>query len=342
MAATRSSYRPTRRGESADPPVPAPEAAEALERYLAHLEQVRRRSPHTLRNYRTDLAGFLAFLAERETPFDAAGRGDARSYLASLRYRDVADASVKRTATTIRGFYGWLDREGVPLRNAPGDSLLRLRYPKQTQRLPKFLDQQEVTDLVAAPEADRPGGLRDRALLELLYGAGLRVSEAATLDLRDLDMTNRLVRVTGKGDKTRVCLFGEPAREALRAYLDEGRPALATGAQPAVFLNRAGGRLSARSMQTIVRKAGMQAGIRQAVYPHLLRHSFATHLIEGNADLRIVQHLLGHSTPDTTQIYTAVAHRRQAGLVTDALQRARAAERRRAEPAEERHAAADG
>lgn len=329
MAATRSQHRPTKRGEPIVTPQPSRAAVEAMERYLAYLAQVRRRSEHTLRNYRTDLTPFLAFLAERETPFDEAGRTDARSYLASLRYRDVADASVKRIATTIRGFYGWLDREGVPLKNRPGDSLLRLRYPKTTKRLPKFLDRQEATDLVGAPEGDGPSALRDRALLEMLYGAGLRVSEAAGLDVRDLDLANRLVRVTGKGDKTRVCLFGEPARDAVRAYLDAGRPALAAGAQTALFLNRSGGRLTTRSMQTIVRNAGRQAGIRQPVYPHLLRHSFATHLIEGNADLRIVQHLLGHSSPDTTQIYTAVAHRKQASLVTDALGKARDAERRR-------------
>ncbi|MDA0269894.1 MAG: tyrosine recombinase XerC [Chloroflexi bacterium] len=329
MAATKPQHRPARRGDPPGAtPVPARAAAEAMERYLAYLADVRRRSEHTLRNYRSDLTTFLAFLAERETPFDEAGRTDARSYLASLRSRDLAEGSVKRIATTIRGFYGWLDREGVTLKNRPGDSLLRLRYPKQTKRLPKFLDASEVDDLVSAPDGDGPGALRDRALLELLYGAGLRVSEASNMDVRDVDLANRQARVTGKGDKTRICLFGEPARDALRAYVEDGRSHLASGAQAALFLNRSGGRLSARSIQTIVRNAGMQAGIRQPVYPHLLRHSFATHLIEGNADLRIVQHLLGHSSPDTTQIYTAVAHRKQAGLVTDALAKARQVERR--------------
>ncbi len=330
MAATKSPYRPTRRGEPAEPPKPARAAQEAMDRYLAYLAEIRRRSLHTIRNYRTDLTGYLAFLAERETPYDEAGRSDARSYLAALRSRDVADASVRRVATTIRGFYGWLDREGVVLKNVPGDSPLRLRYPRTGKRLPKFLERSEVDAIVAAPDTDGPSGLRDRAILELLYGAGLRVSEAVGLDVRDLDLTNRQARVTGKGDKTRISLFGEPARDALVAYLEEGRPALATGAQTALFLNRSGGRLSARSVQTLVRNAGMQAGVRQPVHPHLLRHSFATHLLEGSADLRVVQHLLGHSSPDTTQVYTAVGHRMKASLAVEALQRARELEQRRA------------
>jgi len=320
---------PARRAPSPVPPAPvARDARAALERYLTHLETVRRRSEHTLRNYRHDLEGFLSFLAERETPFDEAGRSDGRAYLFALRNAGLAEGSVKRIATTIRGFFGWLDGEGVELKNRPGDSMLRLRFPRQTKRLPKFLSSEETDQLLNAPNPDTVSGMRDRAILELLYGAGLRVSEAASLDVRDLDMANRQVRVVGKGDKTRICLFGEPARDAIRQYLDVARPTLVTGAQAALFVNRSGGRLTARSMQSIVRKSGVQAALRQGVHPHMLRHSFATHLIEGNADLRIVQHLLGHSSPDTTQIYTTVAHRRQAGLVTDALARARTVERR--------------
>ena len=313
----------------AEAPAPLPRASrEALDRYLGHLEHVRRRSEHTIRNYRHDLDGFLRFLAERETPYDEAGRTDGRSYLSALRNASVADASVKRIATEMRGFYAWLDNEGIELKNQPGDSMLRLRFPIPRKRLPKFLSTSEADAIVSAPDEGTPSGQRDRAILELLYGAGLRVSEVADLDVRHLDLDNRQVRVTGKGDKTRICLYGEPAREALRRYIEDGRTHLVKGAQPALFLNRAGGRLTARSVQTIVREAGMQAALRQPVHPHMLRHSFATHLIEGNADLRIVQHLLGHSSPDTTQIYTTVAHRRQAGLVTDALAKARTVERR--------------
>ena len=319
-----------RKSVVAEPPPEIEAAASAaLVRYLAHLSDVRRRSEYTIRNYRSDLLDYLRFLAPKGIAFDAAGRADGRAYLSRLLDTDVAEGSIRRRATTIRGFYAWLDANGLELRARPGDSMLRLRYPKKGRRLPHFLDVEEARRLVDAPDTEQTGGLRDRAILELLWGAGLRVSEASNIDVRDLDLTNLQVRVTGKGDKTRICLFGTPARDAIRVYLDDARPLLATGAQTALFLNRAGGRLTARSIQTIVRNAGMQAALRQGVHPHLLRHSFATHMIEGGADLRVVQHLLGHSSPDTTQIYTTVAHRRQAAFVSDALERARVVERRR-------------
>ena len=309
------------------PPAELPAASQAaLDAYLAQVEAVRRRSPLTVRNYRSDLTHYLRHLAAHGIEHDAAGRTDVRGYLARLRDEELADASIRRRAATVRGFYRWLDGEGVVLRNQPGDSILRLRYPKVGRRLPHFLSQTDSESLMDAPDAEKPSGLRDRAILELLWGAGLRVSEVAGLDVIDLDLANGQVRVTGKGDKTRICLYGDPARRALRRYLDDGRPQLATGAQTALFLNRSGGRLTARSVQTMVRNAGMQAGLDALVHPHMLRHTFATHLIEGSADLRIVQHLLGHSSADTTQIYTAVAHRRKSTLISDALARARSSE----------------
>ena len=320
---------PPRSSES--PPEPNARAREAVERYLDELRSVRRRSPLTIRNYRRDLAGFLAFLAAREVEveFDRAGRELAREYLGALRAEDVAQVSVKRVASTIRAFYGWLDREGELPAGAPGDSILRLRFPKAPRLLPHFLSEQEAGDLVAAPGDATPRGLRDRALLELLYGAGLRVSEAASLDSADLDLTNRQLQVMGKGERPRVCLFGAPARRALREYLERGRPELAQGAEAALFLNRSGGRLSVRSIQAIVRRAGTEAAIRQRVHPHLLRHSFATHMLEHDADLRIVQQLLGHASADTTQIYTAVTSSRQQAIVSTALARARDVEQAR-------------
>jgi len=305
---------------------PSEAARHALDAYLAHLRDVRRRSPHTLRNYRTDIEAFLAFLNALDVPFHEAGRRLGRAHLAELRAAGVADSSVKRRATTIAAFYRWLDREGWELGPEPGDSLLRLRYPKATRRLPHFLSEEEAHQLVAAPDESSSAGIRDRAILELLYGAGLRVSELAGLNLRDIDLANRQLHVTGKGDRSRVALFGEPATLALRAYLDDARPAFVKDIQAALFVNRSGGRLSARSIQRIVRNNGMQAGISQSVHPHLLRHTFATHMLEGEADLRVVQHLLGHSSADTTQIYTAVAHRRRDELIASALQRARHAE----------------
>ena len=314
----------------ASSPQPSERALEALNRYLAELTTIKRRSAHTIRNYRGDLEGFLAHLAGADVEFDQAGRESARAYLGLLRHgQGRAPASVKRIASTVRAFYGWLDREGELPAGRPGDSILRLRFPKAPRLLPHFLSEQEAGDLLVAPDAETPQGLRDRALLELLYGAGLRVSEAASLDAADLDLTNRQVTVLGKGERPRVSLFGQPARDALRNYLERGRPELARGAEAALFLNRSGGRLSARSMQAIVREAGTRAAIRQRVHPHVLRHSFATHMLEHDADLRIVQQLLGHASADTTQIYTAVTSSRQEAIVSQALTRARDVERDR-------------
>ena len=315
--------------------MPSARAVAALACYLDELASLRRRSALTIRNYRRDLEGFFAHLAGARVEFDEAGREIAREYLGLLRHGQGsrrpprAPASVKRVASTIRAFYGWLDREYELPAGTPGDSILRLRFPKAPRLLPHFLSEQEAGDLVAAPDEATPRGLRDRALLELLYGAGLRVSEAASLDAADLDLTNLQVRVLGKGDRPRVSLFGAPARAALRYYLERGRPQLARGAEAALFLNRSGGRLSARSIQAVVRQAGTAAAIRQRVHPHLLRHSFATHMLEHDADLRIVQQLLGHASADTTQIYTAVTSSRQRAIVSQALSRARAVERDR-------------
>ena len=320
-------------------PRPAVEdrAAQALDDYLRHVATVKRRSAYTVRNYRQDTEGFLVFLAERGVEFGHAGRELAREYLGVLRIeQERAPASIKRIASTIRTFYAWLDDEDRLPPAKPGDSILRLRYPKAPKRLPRFLSEEEAGALMQAPDADgaesdadRARVRRDTALLELLYGAGLRVSEAASLDSRDLDLTNRQVSVVGKGDKPRVALFGLPARDALRAWLDEGRPVMAKGAEEALFLNRFGRRLTARSMQRIVRDAGVAAAIRQRVHPHRLRHSFATHMLEHDADLRIVQQLLGHASADTTQIYTAVTNSRQHAIVSTALDRSREVERDR-------------
>ena len=299
-----------------------------LDKYLAYLGGVRRRSAHTLRNYRHDLGAFFAFLVDMQVEFDVAARSHGRAFLAQARDSDVALASIKRQATTVRAFYGWLDREGLLPPARAGDSILMLRYPKAPKRLPHFLSTDEAQALVEAPDTDTARGMRDHALLELLYGAGLRVSEVTRIDIRDLDLANRQVRVTGKGERTRICLFGEPAHQSLTAYIERARSELVEGAQPALFIGREGARLAVRTVQEIVRRSGVQAAIRSHVHPHLLRHTFATHMLEGDADLRVVQALLGHASADTTQIYTAVTKRRQEALVSSALSRAREAERR--------------
>ena len=312
---------------------PRARAGATLQRYLDDLERVKRRSPHTLRNYRHDLSAFFTFLAQRDVEFDRAGRRHGREFLALLRGRSVADGSVKRHGSVIRGFYAWLDREGELPPAEPGDSILRLRTPRGARRLPRVLNAHEASKLVVAPDGDTPQGLRARAMLELLYGAGLRVSELAAVDLRDLDLTNGQVTVTGKGERMRVALFGAPARAAIEAYVERGRPQLVRtrgGRAPgALFLNRSGRRLSVRSMQTDVRRAAVAAGILAGAHPHVLRHSFATHMLDQGADLRIVQHLLGHSSPDTTQIYTHVTTAHRGEIVAAALRRSREIERTR-------------
>lgn len=300
----------------------------ACEQYLTFLGGVRGRAEHTLRNYGSDLGGFFAFITDDGVPFDRVGRSHARAYLAHVREVGFAAASVRRQATTIKSFYRWLDREELLPPARPGDSILLLRYPKAPSRLPHFLSEEEMAALMDAPDPDTARGLRDRALLELLYGAGLRVSEITGVDTGDLDLANRQVRVTGKGDRTRVCIYGDPARDAIREYMDRGRPDLLRRAEPALFLGREGHRLSVRAVQEIVRRSGVGAAIRSRVHPHLLRHTFATHMLEGNADLRVVQALLGHSSADTTQIYTGVTQGRTDSIIAAALGRAREAERR--------------
>ena len=187
--------RPVARAKRVAEPAPlpeiAPDAANALAAYLVHLADVRRRSEFTIRNYRTDLEDYLRFLAPKGIAFLAAGRSTGRAYLSHLQDDDMAEGSIRRRATTIRAFYAWLDANDTELRARPGDSMLRLRYPKKGRRLPHFLDVEEARRLVDAPDAETISGLRDRAILELLWGAGLRVSEAANLDVRDLDQIGR-------------------------------------------------------------------------------------------------------------------------------------------------------
>jgi integrase/recombinase XerC len=190
----------------------------------------------------------------------------------------------------------------------------QITIPKRERRLPTYLRNDEAEQLIQAQtstesrEEQRALALRDRAIVELLYGAGLRVSEAAGIEVSQLELGNKRVRVRGKGNKERIALFGEPAQHALRDYLGRARPLLVRdGSAPALFVNAKGGRLTARSMQRLLSNRGIAAGIAQKVHPHLLRHTFATHLLDGGADLRVVQELLGHASLATTQIYTHVS-----------------------------------
>ena len=273
-----------------------------LESYLRALLAERNLSPYTLRNYATDLHAFIDFMEEERGDPLKADRHTLRRHLARLMEANVASGSLTRKVSTVRGFYRYLEMAG----HLEASPFQGVRGPRRPRRLPSFLNNEDVSALVSAPETNTPLGLRDRALMELLYAAGIRVSELVGLDSADVNPSDGLLRVRGKGRKERMVLIGRPARRALKAYLREGRPRLAAGTEVALFLNRAGGRLSARGVQGLVRKYALAAGLDQRIFPHLLRHTFATHMLEGGADLRVLQELLGHSNINSTQIYTHV------------------------------------
>ncbi|HXG41747.1 MAG TPA: site-specific tyrosine recombinase/integron integrase [Dehalococcoidia bacterium] len=290
------------------------------EAYLRHLASERNLSPYTVRNYRNDLGHFFQFLARQGLDLASLTRQDFRLYLSELHQRGTAPASVARKVSTVRSFYRFLVREGA----LPASPLEQVRGPKRPRRLPSYLTYQHVAALIEAADDDSPQGLRDRALLELVYAAGVRLSEAVGLDLDDVDLEEATARVLGKGGKERIVLLGAPAVAALRRYLAEGRPTLARDSrQRALFLNRDGQRLSGRWVQELVKKYAQRAGIEKRVWPHLLRHSFATHLLDGGADLRVVQELLGHATPTSTQVYLHVTQERQRQRYLDAFRHRR-------------------
>jgi site-specific recombinase XerD len=299
----------------AAPAIPA-RTQELLEKYLTERGATRNLSAYTLRNYRTDLTSFFEDLAARSVDPLEAARGDLRRYLARLIAQDMASGSISRKVSTVRGFYKYLRAENV----LEHDPFFGVKGPQKPKRLPRFLSPEEVGRLIAAADENDAAGLRDRAIVELLYAAGLRVSEVSGLDTGDIDLRDRVVRVRGKGNKERIGVFGHPAEVALDRYLAEGRPALPSGKESALFLNRAGGRLTARSVQTLVRRCAVKAGLPREAHPHLLRHSFATHLLDGGADLRVVQELLGHESPNTTQIYLSVTEARKRTAMEDALE----------------------
>jgi integrase/recombinase XerC len=272
-----------------------------LDEFLEHLRTQRRLSNNTIRSYRTDLAQLLEFLGS--SPLKASHE-DLRGFLAS-RHKELNPRSTGRKLAAIRAFYRFAKRRGW-VKASPAARIRSIQVPK---KLPKVLDVDEMTALLKAPDSNTPLGLRDRALLELLYASGMRVSELTGLDLNDLDLNERVVRVLGKGGKERLVPFGKRARKALHEYFPAREGLLARSKRPApdaVFLNRFGGRLSDRSVRRLLDRAILRAGVLYSVSPHALRHSFATHLLSGGADLRSIQELLGHSSLSTTQGYTNV------------------------------------
>jgi integrase/recombinase XerC len=280
---------------------------EIFDEYIKHyLEAEKGASSYTVRNYRDDLLDFLYFLKKKKVdPLDETkvDRHVLRDYLSELVGRKIAKASIARKLSAIRSFFRYLVREEIIAKNP----IEQVSSPKLDRRLPSFLTQEEMERLLNAPDLSTPLGQRDRALLELLYASGLRVSELVGLTPEQIDLESNEIRVWGKGSKERVVLMGQPAAGALKDYIKEGRAELRGEKKTkALFLDRYGQRLTERSVQRLLNQYAKKAGIGKRVHPHLLRHTFATHLLDGGADLRVVQELLGHARLTSTQIYTHV------------------------------------
>ena len=280
--------------------------------FLAYLEFERGLSRNTLEAYRTDLLQFGRFLARRELSALDARPGDVADFLAELAAGDgdrppVSTATIHRKTACLRSFYRHVRREGL----LESDPTATLTPPRRSRKLPHVLTRGEIDRLLSQPRGMEPAALRDRALLEVMYACGLRASEAIGLELTDVDLEDRVLRARGKGSKERVVPIGQPAVQALRAYLERGRPGLVKGAREAhVFVNFRGGALTRQGLYKIVRRHAVTAGLADRMSPHTLRHTFATHLLAGGCDLRSVQEMLGHADVSTTQLYTHLSSQR--------------------------------
>jgi integrase/recombinase XerD len=273
----------------------------AVAEYLGALQSERGASRNTLAAYRRDLDDFLAFCRGCGREPTALAADDLVGWIERLRARGLAPASVARRLAAVRGFYRHLVREGAARR----DPTEHLDTPRGGRPLPRALSRESAIALVEAPDAARPAGLRDRTILEVLYATGMRASECLGLRLEDLNLAAGYVVCTGKGSKQRLVPIGAEAVEWLRRYLRDVRPRHTRRRDCGrVFVNPRGGPLSRQSLWTLVRRAAAAAGLKRRVSPHMLRHSFASHLLEGGADLRSVQVMLGHADISTTQIYT--------------------------------------
>ena len=302
-------------------PASAPDFAAAIGRFMVHLSAERGGSPLTLKSYREDLLQLEEFLRS------AGCRGPAeassvllRRYASGLHAAGYAPATIARKLASTRSFYAFGQREGW-VRANPAKPL---RSPRRARKLPKFLTGAEIARLLAAPQPQAPGGLRDRAILELMYSSGVRVRELVSLDDTDLDLRGATIRVRGKGRRERLGIVGRHARTALEAWLAARPrgPTAARGPRP-LFTNKLGGRLSVRGVARLLEKHLAVAGLTGRASPHTLRHSFATHLLDAGADIRSVQELLGHKSLVTTQIYTHVTTSRLLEAFDKAHPRAR-------------------
>ena len=281
-----------------------------IDAYLDHLRVERRLAAHTLESYARDLAALAEFAAGRERAVEALDRRDLDAFVQHQRLHGLAPRSVARRVAAVRGFYKFLivDRR---LEHNPADDL---RPPSAWPALPKFLSIDEVDTLIAQPDVSTPLGLRDRAMIELLYATGLRVSELVAVRMADLHLDEQYLTCVGKGSKERLVPLGEIAADWIRRYHRDARPELAKRPQgnrtPGLFLNARGGPISRVGFWKVLKRYGLAAGLPRTLSPHVLRHSFATHLLERGADLRAIQMMLGHADLSTTQIYTHVLEAR--------------------------------
>jgi tyrosine recombinase XerC len=286
-------------------PLERASATELVAAFLRHLEAERDLSPNTVAAYRRDLEQYLEFCGRLRRDPVSATHDTVRRFLAWLTTRGMARASVHRKAATLRAFYRFSVRRGVR-----GDNPATVvATPKRANLLPTVLKRAQAESLVELPPTDEPDGVRDRAILELLYGCGIRVGELTALDIDEVDFSGGVVRVLGKGRKERIVPLGEPAADALRTYLAKARSRFIRDGSPpaALFYNRRGKRMGQRDVRAVVTKYAREVVPGGKTSPHTFRHSYATHLLEGGADLRTVQELLGHVDLRTTQIYTRVS-----------------------------------
>jgi integrase/recombinase XerC len=296
----------------------SPDAAQSIADFLRQLGLERNLSAHTTSNYGRDLAALATWCDKQGlAEWRQLDQGHVRAFAARSHAGGLGPRSIQRRLSALRSFYRFLQREGIATQN-PGEDV---RAPKSSRRLPRALDADQMTQLLEVP-AEGALGARDRALMELLYSSGLRLAELVSLDLPELDLADRTVRVTGKGRKTRIVPVGAKAITALRAWIKE-RVAIAKLDEIAVFVGRNGRRLGARNIQLRLAKLGIRQGLPTQLHPHLFRHSFATHLLESSHDLRGVQELLGHADISTTQVYTHLDFQHLAGVYDQAHPRAR-------------------
>jgi integrase/recombinase XerD len=279
-----------------------------IDTYLAYLRDVRRMSPNTVVSYARDLASLAAFAEGKSRAVEMLDRRDLEAFARQLVSSGLSPRSAARTIACIRGYYRFLLLE----KRIGTDPAEDLRGPRAWPALPKYLDLEEVDRLLAQPDTDTPRGMRDKALIELLYATGLRVSELLSLRAGDINLDGGYLTCIGKGDKQRIVPLGQVAADWVRRYLSKARPELLKARKSSwLFVNaKAGGQLSRVGFWKILKEYGIKAGVSREISPHVLRHSFATHLLERGADLRAIQMMLGHADLSTTQIYTHVLEAR--------------------------------